>query len=59
VTQDGKVPTDRYGLNIDDILSLNPAAVGQDGAAIQGLLTLFGSWVVQNPAHCCVGVFVP
>jgi hypothetical protein len=59
VTQDGKVPTDRYGLNIDDILTLNPAAVGQDGAAIQGLLTLFGSWVVQNPAHCCVGVFQP
>ena len=58
VTKDGEVPTDRYGLNIDDIMTLNPAAVGQDGAAIQGLLSLFGAFVVQNPAHCVVGKFV-
>ncbi len=57
VTKDGEVPTDRYGLNIDDILTLNPAAVGQDGAAIQGLLSIFGAFVVQNPAHCVVGRF--
>jgi hypothetical protein len=58
VTKDGEVPTDRYGLNIDDILTLNPSAVGQDGAGIQGLLTLFGAFVVQNPAHCVAGRFV-
>jgi hypothetical protein len=58
VTKDGEVPTDRYGLNIDDILTLNPSAVGQDGAGIQGLLSIFGAFVVQNPAHCVVGRFV-
>jgi hypothetical protein len=58
VTKDGEIPTDRYGLNIDDILTLNPAAVGQDGAGIQGLLSIFGAFVVQNPAHCVVGRFV-
>ncbi len=58
VTKDGEVPTDRYGLNIDDILTLNPAAVGQDGAGIQGLLSVFGSFVVQNPAHCVAGRFL-
>lgn len=58
VTKDGEIPVDRYGLNIDDILTLNPAAVGQDGAGIQGLLSIFGSFVVQNPAHNVVGRFV-
>ncbi|MDD5303534.1 MAG: hypothetical protein PHS14_10550 [Elusimicrobia bacterium] len=58
ITESGDTPTDRYALNIDDILTLNPAAVGQDGAGMQGLLSIFGAWVVQNPAHCVVGRFV-
>ncbi len=58
ITEAGEAPTDRYALNIDDILTLNPAAVGQDGAGMQGLLSIFGSFVVQNPAHCVVGRFV-
>jgi len=58
ITESGEAPTDRYALNIDDILTLNPAAVGQDGAGMQGLLSIFGSFVVQNPAHNVVGRFV-
>jgi hypothetical protein len=57
VTKEGDVPTNQYALNIDDILTLNPLAVAMDGAGIQALLSLYGAFVVQNPAHCVVGKF--
>lgn len=54
VTQAGDTPTNQYALLIEDILTLNPLSVGQDGAGLQALLEIFGTYVVQNPAHCVV-----
>lgn len=54
ITQAGDTPTNNYALLIEDILTLNPLTVGQDGPGLQALLSVFGSFVVQNPAHCVV-----
>ncbi len=54
ITKDGDTPTNQYALMIEDILTLNPLSVGVDGAGLQALLSVFGSFVVQNPAHCVV-----
>lgn len=54
ITQAGDTPTNQYALNIEDILTLNPLTVGVDGAGLQALLSVFGTFVVQNPAHCVV-----
>ena len=54
ITQAGDTPTNQYALLIEDMLTLNPLTVGQDGAGMQALLTVYGSFVVQNPAHCVV-----
>jgi hypothetical protein len=52
ITKDGDTPTNQYALLIEDILTLNPLTVGQDGPGLQALLSVFGTYVVQNPAHC-------
>lgn len=54
ITQAGDTPTNQYALLIEDFLTLNPLTVGQDGAGMQALLTVYGVFVVQNPAHCIV-----
>jgi hypothetical protein len=54
ITKDGDTPTNQYALLIEDILTLNPLTVGVDGPGLQALLSVFGSYVVQNPAHCVV-----
>lgn len=54
ITQAGDTPTNQYALMIEDMLTLNPLSVGVDGAGLQALLSVFGTYVVQNPAHCVV-----
>jgi len=56
IDEDGK-PDMAYNLMIDDFMSIQNQAVGQDGSAALVLLSLFGTFVNQNPAHSCVVKF--
>jgi hypothetical protein len=57
IDQDGK-PDMQYNLRIDDFMSIQNTSVGQDGAGALVLLSLYGTYIVTNPAHCCVVQFV-
>ncbi len=39
---------------IDDYINIVPGTATQDGPGAQVSLSLYGNWVVRNPAHCAV-----
>ena len=55
---DGEGKTDTpYGLIIDDYLNIQPGQATSNGPAMDVTLQMFGSFVVQNPSVCGVGLF--
>lgn len=53
---EGKTETP-YGLIIDDYLNIQPGQATSNGPAMDVTLQMFGSFVVQNPSVCGVGLF--
>lgn len=56
-SDEGDVAAKPYALLIDDILSLQPGVPGQNGPSTVIGITVYGSYVVTNAAHCGVANF--
>ena len=47
-------PGDMFQFNIDDFLNVVPNTASTEGPAELVTVSIFGNFMVKNPAHCCV-----